>query len=226
LKFGFYHALFPAIQACNLFFKTAVSFGLGTVLIKSGGFKSDQLVSYLHVNGYNVYGIRQIFHHFHPDIKTAIQAVNVTRAIASRIPKIDSLSDSGLKPADLRGDIEFPNVYSRYPTRKNCILKGLNMKNETYRTVALVGQSGCGKSTIVQILLRFYNIDQGSVTIDGFDIHDLNIKWLGSQIGLVAQEPVLFNTTITDNLQIGSPNRENVNIVQCWRNPKISREFT
>ena len=68
-------------------------------------------------------------------------------------------------------------------------------------TTAFVGQSGCGKTTATQLLLRFYDADQGKITIDGTDIRDFNVKWLRSKISIVSQEPLLFNTTIFENIK-------------------------
>ena len=75
------------------------------------------------------------------------------------------------------GNIEFHNVWFRYPTRKtDWVLKGLNLKINRNETVALVGESGCGKSTIVSLILRFYDVNHGKITIDGIDIKDYNLK--------------------------------------------------
>ncbi|TFJ96142.1 peptide methionine sulfoxide reductase MsrB [Platysternon megacephalum] len=83
------------------------------------------------------------------------------------------------------------------------ILKGLNLKVQSGKTIALVGSSGCGKSTTIQLLQRFYDPVQGEITLDGRDIRTLNIKWLRERIGLVSQEPILFATTIAENIRCG-----------------------
>ena len=70
-----------------------------------------------------------------------------------------------------RGDVEFKDVWFRYPSRKNdWVLKGLNMKINVKEKVALVGESGCGKSTVVSLLMRFYDVNEGCILIDGIDI--------------------------------------------------------
>lgn len=83
------------------------------------------------------------------------------------------------------------------------MLNGLSLKILKGKTVALVGSSGCGKSTVVQLIQRFYDPLAGSVTVDGVDIRQLNIKWLRQRIGVVSQEPVLFATTIAENIRYG-----------------------
>ena len=71
------------------------------------------------------------------------------------------------------------------------------------QTIAVVGASGCGKSTVIQLLQRFYDPIQGSVLIDGIDIKELNVKWLRQHIGIVSQEPILFATSIAENISYG-----------------------
>jgi ABC-type multidrug transport system fused ATPase/permease subunit len=83
------------------------------------------------------------------------------------------------------------------------ILNGLSLTIKNGQTVALVGGSGCGKSTVIQLLQRFYDPLDGAVFIDGNDIKELNIKWLRQHIGVVSQEPVLFAMSIADNIRFG-----------------------
>ena len=75
------------------------------------------------------------------------------------------------------------------------------MTLEPGSTHALVGPSGCGKSTAVGLIERFYDVDSGEVILDGVDIREINLRWLREQIGLVGQEPVLFATTIEENIR-------------------------
>lgn len=112
--------------------------------------------------------------------------------------KIDPLSTDGkLLNYGLRGDVEFQDVFFRYPSRPEIIVhRGLNIKIRTGQTVALVGSSGCGKSTCIQLLQRFYDPVFGSVLLDDLDIRKYNIQWLRSNIAVVGQEPVLFLGTI------------------------------
>ncbi len=145
-----------------------------------------------------------------PDVNKAIESVKIAYCIISRQSKIDGFSENGLKPDDIKGKIEFHDVQFCYPTRNNAILKGLSVKIGENCTTAFVGQSGCGKTTATQLLLRFYDADQGKITIDGIDIRDFNVKWLRSKISIVSQEPLLFNTTIFENIKYGSSTEENV----------------
>ena len=134
----------------------------------------------------------------------AKSSVGPMLSIIEREPEISSMSDEGRRPDSVTGDICLKDVNFAYPTRPNinvCSQYSLNIK--AGETVALVGASGCGKSTIINLLLRFYDVQGGAVMLDGVDIKDLNIKWLRSQIGLVSQEPILFSGTIADNIGYG-----------------------
>jgi len=109
-----------------------------------------------------------------------------------------------MRPAELRGEVQFKDVSFKYPARPDVpILNGLSLSVPTGKTVALVGSSGCGKSTCIQLLQRFYDPEAGEVLLDGHNIKNLNIGWLRDQIGVVGQEPVLFDFTIRENILMG-----------------------
>lgn len=95
-------------------------------------------------------------------------------------------------------------MWFRYPSRKNeWVFKGLNLTINPNEAVALVGESGCGKSTLVNLLLRFYDPDFGTILVDGIDIKEYSLKSLRKQMGLVQQEPILFNYTVKENILYG-----------------------
>ena len=121
-----------------------------------------------------------------------------------RVPDIDSASPEGLRPENVVGEITLDDVRFSYPTRPDApILNGVSINFEAGKTAALVGASGSGKSTIVSLVERFYDPLSGSVKLDGVPLSELNLKWLRSQIGLVSQEPILFATTIKENVAHG-----------------------
>ncbi|XP_061441927.1 ATP-binding cassette sub-family B member 5 [Rhineura floridana] len=129
---------------------------------------------------------------------------------------IDSSSSEGFKPDRLQGEIEFKNIHFSYPSRPDTqILKGLNLKIQPGKTIALVGSSGCGKSTTIQLLQRFYDPAEGQITIDGHDIRTLNLKWMRENIGIVSQEPVLFATSIAGNIRYGREDITDAEIEQA-----------
>uniref|UniRef100_A0A8C3JTZ9 Bile salt export pump n=1 Tax=Calidris pygmaea TaxID=425635 RepID=A0A8C3JTZ9_9CHAR len=130
-------------------------------------------------------------------------AANIFETIDKK-PVIDCMSEDGYKLDKVRGEIEFHNVTFHYPSRPDVkILDNLNMVIKAGETTAFVGASGAGKSTTIQLIQRFYDPTDGMITLDGHDIRSLNIQWLRSQIGIVEQEPVLFATTIAENIRYG-----------------------
>ena len=125
--------------------------------------------------------------------------------VIDRVPDIDPDSPNGIKDTKLSGQVEFRNVTFAYPTRPDTqVLKNFSATIEPGMTVALVGSSGSGKSTAVQLLQRFYDTLSGDVMVDGHNIKDYNVQWLRGQIGVVSQEPVLFNMSIRKNLLMGA----------------------
>jgi len=130
------------------------------------------------------------------------------KIIKAILPKyeIDAFSKGGLKPEKIEGKLEFKDVKFSYPTRPNDpILRGLSVSVPAGKSIALVGPSGGGKSTIVSMLERFYDPTSGSIELDGINIKDLNVSYLRSIIGYVGQEPTLFATTIAGNIRYGNP---------------------
>ncbi|XP_045813311.1 ABC transporter B family member 3-like [Trifolium pratense] len=117
---------------------------------------------------------------------------------------IDTSDESGMTLEDVKGEIEFYNVTFKYPTRPDVhIFKKLSLTIHSGQTVALVGESGSGKSTVISLLQRFYDPDSGQIKLDGTEIQKLQLKWFRQQMGLVSQEPVLFNDTIRANIAYG-----------------------
>lgn len=106
------------------------------------------------------------------------------------------------------GNIEFNNVRFHYPSRPDAVvLKSLNIDVPTGKTIALVGRSGCGKSTIVQLLQKFYTYRSGQILVDGKDLQELPTEWLRKQIAVVSQEPALLSYSIGDNIRYGDNSR-------------------
>ncbi|KAH8236955.1 hypothetical protein KR038_001099 [Drosophila bunnanda] len=126
--------------------------------------------------------------------------------IIDRPSQVDPMDEKGDRPESIAAHIRFEGIRFRYPARPDVeILKGLTVDVLPGQTVAFVGASGCGKSTLIQLVQRFYDPEAGSVKLDGRDLRTLNVGWLRSQIGVVGQEPVLFATTIGENIRYGRP---------------------
>jgi ATP-binding cassette subfamily B (MDR/TAP) protein 1 len=124
-----------------------------------------------------------------------------------RKPKIDAYDPSGVVLEDIKGEIELKDVYFRYPARPEVqIFSGFSLHVPSGTTTALVGQSGSGKSTVISLVERFYDPEAGEILIDGVNLKQLQLKWIREKIGLVSQEPILFATTIKENIAYGKEN--------------------
>ena len=123
--------------------------------------------------------------------------------ILERQPAVDGDSDEGLRPNKVLGSIEFRNVSFRYPARPEVnALDSFSVKIEPGQTIALVGSSGSGKSTCMQLLQRFYDPTHGSILIDDNELTSLNVKWLRKQLGVVNQE--VYICIYTRPIQVAS----------------------
>ncbi|KAF5743846.1 ATP binding cassette subfamily B4 isoform 1 [Tripterygium wilfordii] len=135
------------------------------------------------------------------------KAKNAAASIFSMIDRkvlIDASDESGIKLDSVKGEIELRHISFRYPARPDIhILRDLCLSIRPGKTVALVGESGSGKSTVIALLQRFYDPESGRITIDGTELQKFNLRWMRQQMGLVSQEPSLFNDTIRANIAYG-----------------------
>ena len=144
-----------------------------------------------------------------PDAAKAQKAGIKIFAITDRPSEIDALSDTqksakAINSECFRGEIEFKDVWFRYPARlQQWVFKGLNLKINANDNIAVVGESGQGKSTFINLVMRFYDVEFGQVLIDGVDVRQYNVVDLRKMLGLVMQEPQLFNYSIAENMLYG-----------------------
>ncbi len=121
---------------------------------------------------------------------------------------VESATDARVLPA-VRGGIEFRNVWFAYrggaePKEEDWVLRDVSFKAEPGQTLAIVGHTGAGKTTIIQLLLRFYEIQRGQILIDGVDIRELDVQYLRKLFGIVLQDPFLFTGTLESNVRLGT----------------------
>ncbi|XP_053119930.1 ATP-dependent translocase ABCB1 isoform X2 [Hemicordylus capensis] len=200
----------------------ALAFWYGASLVLYEGYTIGNVLTVFFAVLIGAFSIGQVS----PNLEAFAVARGAAYAIFNIIdnePKIDSYSETGYKPDKINGNLDFQNVSFNYPSRPDVqVLKGLNLKVKSGQTVALVGSSGCGKSTTVQLIQRFYDPLEGVVTIDGQDIKTLNIRYLREIIGVVNQEPVLFATTIAENIRYG---REDVTMEEIEKAVKQANAY-
>ncbi|KAM5568512.1 hypothetical protein ABKV19_016195 [Rosa sericea] len=186
-----------------LFSVYACSFYAGARLVAAGKTEFSDVFRVFFALTMTAVGISQS-NSLSPDVSKGKSSASSIFAILDGKSKIDSSDDSGTTIENVKGDIELRHVSFKYPTRPNVpIFQDLCLTIRHGKTVALVGESGSGKSTVISLLQRFYDPDSGHITLDGIEIQKLQLKWLRQQMGLVSQEPLLFNDTIRANIAYG-----------------------
>nr|XP_027123328.1 ABC transporter B family member 19-like [Coffea arabica] len=184
----------------------ALAFWYGSILVARKEIKGGEAIACFFGVTVGGRGLALSLSYFAQFAQGTVAASRVFEVI-DRVPDIDPYSAEGKRLSNPRGKIEFKGVTFAYPSRPTIqILQSLNLVIPASKTSALVGTSGGGKSTIFALIERFYDPTQGIVTLDGNDLRTLQVKWLRSQIGMVGQEPVLFSTTILENVMMGKEN--------------------
>ncbi|XP_054636825.1 ATP-dependent translocase ABCB1-like [Dunckerocampus dactyliophorus] len=186
-----------------IYLSYALTFWYGSTLVVSKEYTVGTILAVVFALLLGVFALGQIS----PQIESFASARGAAYTVYSIIdnkPSIDSYSEHGFKPDFISGNIEFKNIHFNYPSRPEVkVLNDMSLSVKSGQTIALVGSSGCGKSTTIQLLQRFYDPQEGSIFIDEHDIRSLNVRYLREMIGVVSQEPVLFATTIAENIQNG-----------------------
>ncbi|VDL78488.1 unnamed protein product [Nippostrongylus brasiliensis] len=199
---GLWQALSLALSSSFVVTNFAIAYAFGLWLIQNGW--STPFIVFQVIEALNMASMSlMIAASYFPEYIRARISAGVMFTMMRQRPKIDNMSHQGEKP-DIKGDIALRNVYFSYPARRRqLVLHGMNLSAKHGQTVALVGSSGCGKSTVIQLVERYYDALCGTVSIDNYDIRDLSIRYVRDHIALVGQEPTLFNMTIRENIAYG-----------------------
>jgi ABC-type multidrug transport system fused ATPase/permease subunit len=192
--------------------ETAALLGLwaGASLILQGRLTSGAVISFVLYGLLVARGLRRASEFWGETVRGlgATQWIFETLAREPRMPV-----EGGVRLARVEGAVTLDGVRFRYPTRPDVeALAGIDLHIGPGEVMALVGRSGAGKSTILHLLLRFYDPDEGRISIDGHDTRTLDAAWLRSQIGVVLQEPTLFSGTIADNIRYGLDGRSDAEV--------------
>jgi len=173
----------------------------GTHAVLDGRMTVGELVAFLTYLGLFYTPINQI-HSVNHMLQQSLASGERVFEIIDAVPEVSDRPGAIRPPQKVQGFVEFKNVSFHY--RPNApVLQQISLAALPGEKIALVGPSGSGKSTIIKLLMRLYDVDTGAITIDGRDVRDLKLSYLRDQIGVVAQEPFLFNGTVRENILYG-----------------------
>lgn len=178
----------------------------GALLVQSGEMLVGDLfgfILYTGIIGGSIAGLGSLY----ATLASAIGATERVQELLDKDVEVTLADGKDTSFERFNGDVEFRNVEFSYPTRKDVtVLKDIDLTINKGQSIALVGQSGSGKSTIVQLIMRFFDIDSGEILIDGKDLKSYNVSAYRKNIGTVPQEVILFGGTIRENISYGKPN--------------------
>ncbi|MEY3420802.1 MAG: hypothetical protein RIR48_1091 [Bacteroidota bacterium] len=187
----------------------------GAMMVQDGTMEAGDLFSFIIYTGI-LGGAIASFGTLYTQIIGAIGATERIQEILDTPSEVSLIKSNESTVINIKGEVIYDNVHFSYPSRKDLhVLKGININIKPGQKIALVGQSGGGKSTIVQLLMKFYKTDLGMIKIDGRSIEDYNITALRNKIGIVPQEVILFGGTIRENISYGKPGSSEDEIIHA-----------
>ena len=206
LKYARGRALFATFIVTFLFGALFFVIWQGMNMVSSGELTAGGLLTFTTYTAI-IGGAIASVGNFYAEIIGAVGATERIREILRETPEISISNESeAVRPYELSGDIRYDNVHFSYPTRDDVpVLKGLSLEVPAGRKVALVGASGAGKSTIVQLLLKYYPLASGRITVAGQNIQELDTRRYRKSLAIVPQEVLLFAGTIKENILYGNP---------------------
>ena len=186
-------------------------------MLENGTMTAGQLIEFVVYTGI-LGGAIAGLGNFYTEILGAVGATERIREILKEEGEVEADPGHPVERITLNGHISYEHVHFSYPTRKDLpVLKGLDFQVESGQKVALVGTSGAGKSTIVQLLLKFYVVDGGDIKVDGHSIYDINTTAFRQNIAIVPQEVILFGGTIKENILYGKPEATEEEVIEAAR---------
>ncbi|KAG8628278.1 hypothetical protein KVT40_004151 [Elsinoe batatas] len=203
LRAGILTALMNSMSNAVPYLSYALAFWEGSRLIVSGEMTIAAVTTSTLAIVIGAWAIGRVAPNAKAFISSIASATAILEAIARESPQ-NPFGTDGAKLEDGELDIVFHNVQLVYPSRKDVgVLRGLNVSFPAKKTTAIVGASGCGKSSIIGLLQRFYMPTSGHIMLGDTELQSLNLRWLRKKMSLVDQEPTLFNATIFENICYG-----------------------
>ena len=215
MKYAGGRAIFAVFIITMLFGALFFVIWTGMRMVQAGEITAGQLISFVTftaVIGGAIAGLGN----FYSELVGAIGATERVREILNSKSEVDGRPQTNLKAGRFAGNIQFEKVHFSYPTRPDMeILKGVSLEIPSGAKVAIVGQSGAGKSTIMQLLLQFHLLNEGTIKIDGQNIYDYELESYRQNFALVPQEVILFGGSIRENILYGKPDAQEDEIIEA-----------
>lgn len=181
-----------------------VIFWVSSKMINIGALQVGQLVAFIEYLFHAMFSIMLFSMVFVMYPKAQVSANRITE-ILNENPIIKN-PENGIKETEIKGVIEFDNVSFTYPNGEVPVLKDISFKAEKGETIAFIGSTGSGKSTLINLIPRFYDVTKGSIKIDGIDVREYDLKALRKKIGFIPQKNLLFTGSIASNIRFGKKN--------------------
>ncbi|KHJ97250.1 ABC transporter transmembrane region [Oesophagostomum dentatum] len=210
-------ALAAALPLSLLFLAMAICFWYGTTLVLDGKMSPGSIFGVFWAVQVGNRRLGETTAHLGATVGAKLAAADIF-AVIDRVPTIDSQQEDGLFPQHIEGRLTFNEVHFSYPSRPTVeVLKNISFEVDKGETLAVVGHSGCGKSTITGLLLRYYEKTAGRIALDGIPLSECNIRWLRSVVGIVQQEPVIFAGTVAENVRMGDDTLTDEEVMEACR---------
>ena len=219
-------ALLDPIMTSIMSFLPLAIYWVGAGLINSAGM-ADKIVIFSDMVVFSSYAIQVILSFtflvmifvIYP--RASVSMGRISEILDTKEKIKDGLIDSDT--TDLKGVIELKNVSFKYPDAEECILENINLKVNKGETVAFIGSTGSGKSTLINLIPRFYDVTDGEILIDGVNIKDMKLSYLHDKIGYVSQRAVMFKGSVKSNIKLGMNDNKKINNDDVWNALKVSQ---
>ncbi len=217
LNYARWRALFSVFIVTFLFGALFFIIWQGAYMVQNGTMSVGRLIEFVVYTGI-LGGAIAGLGNFYTEILGAIGATERIREILDEVQEVDTENSAAAERFPLKGHIRYEEVRFSYPTRSDVeVLKGLSFEVPAGSKIALVGASGAGKSTIVQLLLKFYEAASGDIKVDGHSIYAINTTAYRRNMAIVPQEVILFGGTIRENILYGKPEATEAEIIAAAR---------
>ena len=200
-----------------------VTIMIGVIFVRNNGdITGGQIIAVLMLLGMLIWPIRGLGRM----IGDFGRALVSTQRIFEILEKKSEFEVNGTLTPEIKGKIEFKDVNFQFPDGKNSVLNGVSFKVEAGQTVAIIGRTGSGKTTIINLLSRMLETSSGDIFIDDVNIKDIEKHYLRKQMGIVLQEPFLFSKTVYDNIAISNPTVDRDNVLKAAQIAAIEKDIS